>query len=186
MKNIQTSTPIFTFKPVSIENRPLIHRWLSQDYIQEWIHGEGLKNTLSGLDDFIEHFQQTQTIDRSLELTQHWLGYADNIPFVYLLTSNVFESEDSIYAKHKKAGNHTITLDIFIGEPDYLGKGFATPLIKTFLKTHFKDVSEVFIDPEQTNQRAIHVYQKAGFQLIDEFIAPWHPVPHYLMRLNQE
>lgn len=26
-------------------------------------------------------------------------------------------------------------------------------------------------------------YQKAGFKIIGEFIASWHPVPHYQMEL---
>jgi RimJ/RimL family protein N-acetyltransferase len=41
----------------------------------------------------------------------------------------------------------------------------------------------VLIDPEISNERAVHVYKKAGFEIIGEFIAPWHPVPHYKMKL---
>ncbi len=100
------------------------------------------------------------------------------------MTSNILDCETSIYYKHKKKDGHAITLDIFIGNPNYLGRGLAPQIIKTFLKTHFGDISEVFIDPEESNQRAVHVYQKTGFQIIDQFIAPWHPVPHYLMRLE--
>jgi len=32
----------------------------------------------------------------------------------------------------------------------------------------------------------VHVYQKAGFKIIGEFIASWHPVPHYQMELRME
>ena len=42
------------------------------------------------------------------------------------------------------------------------------------------------IDPEATNTRAIHVYEKIGFKITGEFIASWHPVPHYQMELNME
>ena len=44
-------------------------------------------------------------------------------------------------------------------------------------------MKKVLIDPEATNKRAIHVYQKVGFKIIGEFIASWHPVPHYQMEL---
>jgi len=176
----------FTFSPVTRSQENLIQRWLKQDYIKEWIHGEGLNNTLSGLSKFIEHYERTGRIDRELDLTQHWLGYDGGTPFIYLLTSNVFDHEQSIYAKHKKPGQQAITLDLFIGEPEYMGKRYATQIITEFLTSHFTDVQEVFIDPEQRNERAIHVYQKTGFEKIDEFIAPWHPVPHALMKLNMK
>ncbi len=45
------------------------------------------------------------------------------------------------------------------------------------------NVKRVLIDPEATNKRAIHVYKKVGFKIIGEFIASWHPVPHYQMEL---
>jgi len=64
-----------------------------------------------------------------------------------------------------------------------LGKGIAVPMIQEFLISQFPNVKKVLIDPEATNKRAIHVYQKVGFKIIGEFIASWHPVPHYQMEL---
>ncbi|MBA2655784.1 MAG: hypothetical protein H0U70_02230 [Tatlockia sp.] len=55
-----------------------------------------------------------------------------------------------------------------------------------YIKATLADISEVFIDPEQGNKRAIHVYQKVGFQIVGDFIASWHPVPHYLMKLDMK
>ena len=147
----------FIFKPVIEPQQKLIHEWLEQDYIQEWINGQGLQNTLSGLTKFIQHYAKTQQIDRECELTQHWIGYDGNRPFVYLLTSNVLKDESSEYAKHRKTDGLAITLDIFICDKNYLGKGLATQIIKEFLLTQFSDISEVFIDPEQGNKRAVHV-----------------------------
>ena len=56
--------------------------------------------------------------------------------------------------------------------------------VKTY--SQFPNVKRVLIDPEAANKRAIHVYQKAGFKIIGEFIASWHPVPHYQMELYME
>lgn len=174
----------FTFRPVIESQQPLIHEWLKQDYIQEWVHGTGLQNLLSGLTKFIHYYAAAQKIDRTSNLTQHWLGYEGEHPFVYLLTSNVLKDEVSEYAKYRETDGLAITLDIFICDRHYLGKGLAPRIINEFLTSHFSDISEVFIDPEQTNQRAVHVYQKTGFQIVGEFIAPWHPVLHYIMKLN--
>ena len=180
---MNTSPSHFTFKSPLESQRALIHGWLQQDYIQAWIHGQGLQNTLSGLEKLFQYQTQGKVFDRNTDITQHWIGYDGDKPFVYLLTSNVVKNEDSEYAKYSTLEGPAITLDIFIGDTDYLGKGLAPTLIKKFLLTHFSDVSEVFIDPEKSNERAVHVYQKVGFQIVGDFIAAWNPVPHHIMKL---
>lgn len=174
----------FTFKPVAATQCELIHRWLEQDDIRKSIHGQGLQNTLTSLETFIHHQAEGKGLDRQTTITQHWIGYDGNIPFVYLLTTNVFTQAPDEYAKYKELDGPAITLDIFIGNQDYLGKGLAKTIIKEFLLSQFSDVSEVFIDPEKNNKRAIHVYQQVGFRIVGEFIASWHPVPHHVMKLK--
>lgn len=176
----------FTFKPPVESQRALIHRWLQQDYISEWIHGQGLQNTLTGLEKFYQYQTEGKELDRKTEITQHWIGYEGDKPFVYLLTSNVLKQHGDEYAKYCATEGLAITLDIFICEKDYLGKGLASAVIRQFLIDHFSDISEVLIDPEVRNKRAIHVYQKTGFHILGEFIAAWHPVSHYIMRLDMK
>lgn len=67
-----------------------------------------------------------------------------------------------------------------------MGKGLAVPMTQEFLTRHFSHTVKVFIDPEATNTRAIHVCEKAGFKIIDQFIAAWHPMPHYKMCLSMK
>lgn len=152
----------FRFAPAQASQRTLIHRWLEQSYIKQWIHGVGLQNTLNGIEAF---FQGTSK-------TTYWIGYDQDIPFAFLITA--------------PEGPDAIALDLFICHLNYLGKGFAAPMIRAFLKQHFSHVKKVLIDPEATNTRAIHVYKQVGFQITGEFIASWHPVPHYQMELNRE
>ncbi len=179
-------TPNFTFKPAAESQRELIHNWLQQDYIREWIHGQGAQNTLNGLEKFFQAQREGKGLDRQTHITQHWIGYDGDIPIVYFLTTNVLKNTDDDYAKYCETEGLAITLDMFICDVDYLGKGYAAPLIKQFLINQFSDVTEVFIDPEQRNTRATHIYQKAGFRIIGEFIAAWHPVPHYIMKLYMQ
>lgn len=158
-KRLASSKIDFHFAPAKLTQRSLIHQWLDQKYIKEWIHGIGLQNTLNGLEKFFQGASDTT----------YWIGYDKDIPFAFLITS--------------PEGNDAITLDLFICNPSYLGKGLSVPMIQVFLMTHFSEAKKVLIDPEATNMRAIHVYEKAGFKIIDEFIASWHPVLHYQMEL---
>lgn len=137
----------------------MIHIWFVQDHIKEWLLGQGLQNTINGLDKFF----------KGACSTTYWIAYDKETPFAFLITSP--EGEDAV------------TLDLFVCDLKYLGKGLAAPMIREFLITQFPNAKRVLIDPEATNTRAIHVYKKVGFKIIGEFIASWHPVPHYQMEL---
>jgi len=65
----------FTFKPAMELQREMIHHWLQQDYICEWVHGQGLQNTLSGLEKFFHHQSQHKKLDQHTEITQHSLMF---------------------------------------------------------------------------------------------------------------
>jgi hypothetical protein len=151
--------PIFHFAPVISSQRVFVHEWLEQKHIKEWMHGVGLQNTLNSLEKFF----------LGESATTYWIGYDKDTPFAFLITS--------------PEGKDATTLDLFICDLNYLGTGIAVPMIKEFLRSHFSHVKRVLIDPEATNTRAIHVYQKVGFKIVGEFIASWHPVPHYQMEL---
>lgn len=152
----------FYFKPAQSSQRTLIHQWLEQKHIKEWIHGVGLQNTLNGIEKF---FQGASS-------TTYWIGYDKDTPFAFLITS--------------PEGSDAITLDVFICDINYLGKGLSVSMIQEFLTSHFSNIKKILIDPEATNTKAIHVYQKVGFKIVGEFIASWHPVPHYQMELHMK
>ncbi len=152
----------FHFEPVKFSQKSLVHQWLKQPHISEWIHGVGLQNTLNGLEEFFQGVSDTT----------YWIGYSDDTPFAFLITS--------------PEGSEATTLDLFICDLNFVGKGLAVQMIQEFLITHFSTMKKILIDPEATNSRAIHVYQKAGFKITGKFIASWHPVPHYLMELEMK
>lgn len=60
-------------------------------------------------------------------------------------------------------------VDYFIGEPAYIGKGYAATILKTFIETHCASAKRVTVDPIATNARAIHVYEKCGFKYLADF-----------------
>ena len=157
------------------KDQSMIEGWVKQPHISQWLHGEGLENTLMSLDEFFEGTSDFQ----------HWIVYDVDKPFGYLLTSEVDQSEGTV-STIDFAGGKAIALDVFICEPDYLGKGIGTEMIREFIKAHCAEVSDVLIDPEVANSRAVHVYEKLGFRVVETFIAPWHPVPHYLMHLRYD
>lgn len=156
----------FHFNPVNKSQEGLILDWINQPHINEWLHGDGLSNTIKDLHEFLNDGEPWAT---------HWIAYDNEIPFAYLITSEIEKSGDY--------PDGAITLDLFICRLDYIGKGLSVQMIHEFILSQFSNATIVLIDPEQSNERAVHVYKKAGFNIIGEFIAPWHPVSHYKMQL---
>ena len=128
----------FRFAPAIASQRNLLHQWFEQKHIKEWLHGAGLQNTLNGLEKF---FQGTSN-------TTYWVGYDKNVPFAFLITS--------------PKGEDAITLDLFICDLNYLGKGLSAGMIREFLITHFSNMRRILIDPEATNTRAYTATENIG------------------------
>ncbi len=61
--------------------------------------------------------------------------------------------------------NSVMGFDLFIGEEDYLGKGYGTEVVKKFSDKLFapEGVKKIILDPFVDNKRAIRCYEKAGF-----------------------
>ncbi len=164
---------LFTFRTVTEKDRECVCGWLQQPHVTRWFYGDGLANTLKGIEEHIA----------GGSFAQYWMGLDGNRPVAFLITSLVEKPDDEL-SVWCQCSEMTITLDLLIGDPDYLGKGLAAPLIRQFLNRQFPEAGEVLIDPEATNEKAIHVYQKAGFKIIGEFIPKHSPHLHYMMRLE--
>ncbi len=164
-----------TFSLVAPDQEKLILAWLHKPHVNEWFHGAGLQNTIEGLKAFVTNDHPR---------FDPWVAYFNGEPFAFLMTSNVQDS-DELLAQWIEPGEKAMTLDVLIGKETYLGKGLSVPMIQEFISTLHADKDLIFIDPEGANEKAIHVYEKVGFEKIDDFIASWHPVPHILMRLKR-
>ena len=80
----------------------------------------------------------------------------------------------------------TYGIDLFIGEEDFLDKGYGTKIIKAFVQKILKELpaKQIVIDPEVSNKRAIRCYEKAGFKFVK--IANNGIKDCYVMRFEQE
>ena len=63
--------------------------------------------------------------------------------------------------------SEAIGLDLFIGEKDYIGKGYGPALLKAFLSEvvpdKYPNASRAVADPSIENNASIRAFEKAGF-----------------------
>lgn len=169
------------FEKVTTSHKKTIKKWLKEEHVKEFFYGEGLVNTLKNLELFC------QGINNNGSYTfHHWIAFYDNAPFAFIMTSPIegpYEENDD-YNKWYVDGSKTFTLDLLIGEKDYLGKGLCHIMIQKFILHHYADVDYFIIDPETANAKAIHVYEKAGFTKVGKLCPSFNPKPHTMMRLT--
>ena len=71
-----------------------------------------------------------------------------------------------------------------IGEESFLGRGLSYLSLRKFIEEQ-DDVTAFLIDPEVSNTKAIHVYEKAGFEKIKTFTPKsgyFSGIKHLLMK----
>ena len=124
---------------------------------------------------------------RVCALFNYWIGQDDTIPFCLLITTDATRDTPEHLAPFLPETGEAWTLDVLIGPPEYVGRGIAAQMLESFL-SHIqyqnRALRTVLIDPEANNSRAIHVYEKAGFQLVSEFVpsdGAFQGKPHVLM-----
>ena len=158
---------IFSFKLITPEHFLLLFQWFSQDYIaQLWV--EPTEWTA---------FQTTWNAKIAEPGVFRYLAYLDNKPIGYIQYFRVTD-KDRAHFSDVQLPDHSIGLDLFIGDQEYLGKGYGTRLIQDFIELiQVKEpaCSTIIIDPAPDNVRAIKCYEKVGFKRVGIFTTPYGP-----------
>lgn len=96
-----------------------------------------------------------------------FIAVVENIPIGYLEIIDPYY-ETSQYWGKVQLGLRAI--DIWIGEPQYLGKGYGKKIMNLAIKFCFIDPSvyKILIDPYASNTRAHKFYENLGFQFVEE------------------
>lgn len=176
-KNIMTKhlAISFTFKKVTPDDLPLLFKWFQEPHIQKWW-------PVPEKDEFFEKFLARI---RSKE-TVPYLAFLDNQPIGYIQYYHIDRTLEKAGAwLPADLPETTVGIDQFIGNPEYIGKGYGTEFIKEFIKYLANvlepNVTTIITDPEPENFAAIRCYEKVGFKHIGTYITP-HGSTAYLMK----
>lgn len=159
------------FEKVTKQHQKIIFEWLAEPHMQEFWdnsqeHKDDIINFINGRIEPSHYFDGIFT---------YWIGSVDNQPFCFLLTAQEKDSEKlpEIWNENLSKSGNTYSLDFGIGNKDFIGKGLASETLKAFTDFFRSEVDPsadtFFIDPDENNPRARHVYEKAGFVLVGDF-----------------
>ena len=146
----------FTDKKDSYE---LMYKWCSQEFIYEWFEQRKLSY------EEIENKYKNKLLANQQQL--FFINYNDNkIGFVQIYKYDDKKNEalikyDSIYE-----------YDIFIGEPEYLSRGFGEKIVNYVNNYIYENYlcDCIVLRPFKRNERAVKCYEKCGFEIVDEYV----------------
>ena len=168
-----------TFRKLQISDLELMHKWLNAPHVSKW-YGKHLRTYRQVLQKYEPRIKG--------EVRAHpFLMIHAGTPIGYLQTYRI--SDHPEYNTHVGAEEDPAGVDLFIGEADYLDRGFGTAILRMFVQeVIFSDdsFSHCVIGPDPGNLAAIRCYEKVGFQYFKTIHIPGEPQGEYLMRISRE
>jgi aminoglycoside 6'-N-acetyltransferase len=138
---------MYDFRPMTADDLPLVKHWLTMPHVVEWW---GEPDEQFGL----------VSGDLTHPAMDQYIVAADDREFGYLQCYRMTEWNTGFGPQPEG----TRGIDQMIGEPDMIGRGHGTALIRSFIESLLTaGVPRVVTDPDPENARAIRCYEKAGF-----------------------
>ena len=159
------------FEKANLCHKDIIFDWLEEVHIKEF-----WDNTQAHKDDIVKFLNgriASSTYANGKYI--YWIASCNGDPFAMLMTiiQETNHLEEPKLSHLSKTG-HTYGIEYMIGNKNYLDKGYGAKTLSEFIdffRKEFEHKADTFmIDPENNNPRAKHVYIKAGFEYITDFI----------------
>jgi aminoglycoside 6'-N-acetyltransferase len=152
---------------------PLLTKWLSDPTVLEFYEGRDRPHNEEMVrSTFVEKKSGDPVLGCIITYEDQEIGYIQFYPADEEDKQGYgYTSEELIYG-----------MDQFIGEPQYWNKGIGTCLVTGMVQylLEEKGATKVIMDPQVRNTRAIHCYEKCGFEKV-KFL-PEHELHEGVMR----
>lgn len=161
------------FKKLRVRDLHQLYKWLNTPQVIEWYTKK--TSTLKEV--------ETQYLPRinGKDPTKSFIITVDSNPIGYIQEYLVRDDlELKKYVEENSAG-----LDLFIGDPTYMGQGLGSQILREFLKQivfQQEGIISCIVDPSPDNLRMIKTNEKVGFKYIT---TTSKPDPKYLMIIHK-
>ncbi|GGD04711.1 rhizobactin siderophore biosynthesis protein RhbD [Thalassobacillus devorans] len=100
-----------------------------------------------------------------------YIGEIDGHPMSYW---EAYWVKEDVVEKCYEAEPFDQGIHLLIGDPQYLGRGYALPLLRAMVGFQFKrpETKKVVAEPDIRNEKMIHVFEKCGFEAVHPIELP--------------
>jgi|SRR5579864_3344444 len=151
-----------TFRPLDMSDMPRLARWLMAPHVRQFYQPAAIT-----LAEVIAEYapmigERTPTICHIACASEPFAYVQSYRNRAYPDWADLIEAQDGI------------SLDLFIGEPAFLHRGFGRALILAYLRevarSHFAGETHAYIAHACANEKALRCSQAVGFQPLREFM----------------
>lgn len=130
-----------------------LHAWLNSEHVLPYWQ----------LNDPLPEFRETLSEKIEDEHMTPYVGYLDHVPMSYW--ESYWAAEDEI-AEYYDAEPADQGIHLLIGPSEYLGHGYAEPLVRAVTEMQFchPETDRIVTEPDSRNERVIHVFEQCGFE----------------------
>lgn len=168
-----------TFRKLNINDIKTMHKWLNKEFVHKWFYNDIDLTYDEVSQKYIPYINGVKPIHAFIIVfNNHDIGY--------IQTYKLDDYPD--YAKAVDVNFDAAGMDLFIGEKEYLYKGYGEHIMKLFLAQYvflLNKVSYCVIGPEPNNKSAIRAYEKTGFKYLKTIQLEDEPEPEYLMFIDK-
>ena len=148
--------PTVHLRPATLADIPMLQHWDQQPHVQAATGADG-----------DEGWEWETEVPRQVAWRELLVAEVGGTPIGMVQIIDPAEEETHYWgavAPHQRA------LDIWIGEANYLGRGYGTQMMQQALARCWAhpQVTAVLIDPLVTNTDAIRFYERLGFRKVEQ------------------
>ncbi|MBA8666786.1 acetyltransferase [Holosporaceae bacterium 'Namur'] len=159
-----------SFKPLNKKHFGLLLKWLNTPHVRKWWDTDIIwtKHSIEEkYHTYVKGFKLTNSKEKPI---YPYIITIDDKEVGYIQYYNAYDFPREGYIISGMPES-LASIDIFIGEVEFVGKGLGVGLVAKFLDEYvFSQFESIFIDPDINNKAAIHAYEKAGFKAVKQEI----------------
>lgn len=160
------------FRKITQIDVPTIFRWLAESHITAtWDNSQAHK------DDILNFVEGRKTPSSYADGKYvYWTAMDGERPYALIMSiqESLEEDIDQIKLSNLSKTGHSYGIEYMIGDINYFGKGYGASTLAQFVDFFRVGVDQkadtFLIDPAADNPKAKHVYLKAGFEYIGDFV----------------
>ncbi len=166
----------FSLRRMTEDDLVMLHGWLQRPHIVEWWGGEAERPSL---EEVLDKYRPRVLAE---ERVVPYIGLLGDTPVAYAQSYVALNCGGGWWEDETDPGVRGI--DQSIAEPELLGRGLGTRLVRAMVDLLFEDpaVTAVQTDPSPDNLRAIRCYEKAGFRRVRDIVTPDGPAVYMVRR----
>ena len=153
---VENNISVFEFKKVKVEDADLILNWIKTNpRVKKWYYMEKIPHQKSIESKIIKKISEKKCDANIIVFNKKPIGYIQS----YYVDGN------GAWTNKVKVFDNTISLDYFIGDHGYIGKGFGKAIIKCYIN-YIKNLYKfdyIMVSPDPENTANVNLLKKLGF-----------------------